>query len=130
MGIRTYVLNEIEHIKGSERFVDFILDRGNLKWTTMMLTEHRVALKQLQQEVEDVPEPERTEDELTEIAEIIGRALKQGLVVEILHFRSKRYHQIKGKVVGWDQATQSIIMDQGTAIPVRCILKVEQNEWE
>lgn len=110
--------------------MDFLLDRGNLKWVSMMLMEHRVALKQLQQQVDDVSEPERTEDELTELAEVLGRAMNQRLVVEVLHYRSKRYHQSRGKVVRWDQANQSIIMDQGAVIPVRFIVKVELDELE
>jgi hypothetical protein len=100
-----------EENKGRRQIMDYLIDRLNM-------------------DNNDVPEPERREDELTEIAEVLGRTLNQGLVVDILHYRSKRYHQIKGKVVRWDQPNQSIIMDQGTAIPVRFIVKVELEELE
>lgn len=119
----------VEKILKEGETVDFLVDRKNIKWTSMMLTEHRVALKQLQQHVWDVAEPEKTEDELTEIAEVLGRAMNQGLMVKILYYRSKRYHQTKGKVVRWNQANQSIILDQEIAIPVRFIMKVELVDW-
>jgi hypothetical protein len=71
--------------------MDFIKDRANIKWTAMMLPEHKMELIGLQIAQDDVAPPDHDFDRLTEIAELFVRAQQEDLVIHMRYWKNKRH---------------------------------------
>lgn len=87
-------------------------DRGNIKWTTMMLPEHAEALRQLreQQEYKDKP---ILDDQLMEDNAIkLQLAIHEDLTVEIKYFKNRDFYFIKGKLRSVDRSSILTINDE------------------
>jgi hypothetical protein len=67
-----------------------IKDRGDIKWTSLMLTEHREALKKLKQEENNTNKPELDEQQLEEMNYLIQNAVKEKTRVRIIYFKENR----------------------------------------
>jgi len=77
-----------------------IKDRGDIKWTSLMLTEHREALKKLKQEENNIEKPELDEQQLEEMNYFIQKAIREKTRVRIIYFKENRI-----------QKTESIIKE-------------------
>jgi len=105
----------------------FIRDRKNMKWASMMLTEHKQALKKWGESQDELEPPDKSEEELAEIAEQISRSMNTQL--HFTYYRAKRHHHVTGTVKRFDQTTQALYIeasDEIVMIPVRDILSVEE----
>ncbi|MBP1933604.1 YolD-like family protein [Ammoniphilus resinae] len=105
----------------------FIRDRKNIKWASMMLTEHKQALKEWGESQDDLEPPDKSEEDLTEIAEQIARSINSEL--HFTYYRAKRSHHVTGMVKRFDQTTQALYIESNhkmVIIPVRDILSVEE----
>jgi hypothetical protein len=75
-----------------------IKDRGDIKWTSLMLTEHREALKKLKQEENYIEKPELDEQQLEEMNYLIQKAVKEKTRVRIIYFKENRIQKIEGVI--------------------------------
>ncbi|RXT07842.1 YolD-like family protein [Ammoniphilus sp. CFH 90114] len=88
--------------------MDNLRDRGNIKWSTMMLPEHRKLLQQLELSQEEESCPELTEDRWEEIQYIIQEAMGEGVEVTLTFFADKRFKHFTGKVKKFDPLRQTL----------------------
>jgi len=75
-----------------------IKDRGDIKWTSLMLTEHREALKKLKQEESYIEKPELDEQQLEEMNYLIQKAVREKTRVRIIYFKENRIQKIEGVI--------------------------------
>ena len=73
-----------------------IRDRGNIKWTAIMLPEHVAAVKQELINLEKVKQPILDEDRLTEIEMLIHEAMEYNLQLEFKLFKKGYIESIIG----------------------------------
>ena len=73
-----------------------IRDRGNIKWTAIMLPEHVAAVKQEIVNLEKVNQPILDEDRLTEIEMLIHEAMEYNLQLEFKLFKKGYIESIIG----------------------------------
>ncbi|WP_425466284.1 YolD-like family protein [Niallia taxi] len=73
-----------------------IRDRGNIKWTAIMLPEHVAAVKQEVINLEKVKQPILDEDRLTEIEMLIHEAMEYNLLLEFKLFKKGYIDSIIG----------------------------------
>jgi len=73
-----------------------IRDRGNIKWTAIMLPEHVAAVKQEVINLEKVKQPILDEDRLTEIEMLIHEAMEYNLQLEFKLFKKGYIESIIG----------------------------------
>ena len=88
-----------------------IQDRGNIKWTAMMLPEHVGLLRDWHDENEVTKRPELDEFELTLLAEEIERAHKGKSDVKLTHWKDGRLIEDYGKVMTIDTSSKTIVLD-------------------
>ena len=91
--------------------MDNIRDRGNKKWTAMMLPEHVKELIAWEEESKLVKRPELEEFELTLIAEEVERAHKSKTTIKLTYWREGYLKQDFGKVIDIDMKSQTIVVD-------------------
>jgi len=88
-----------------------VRDRGNTKWTAMMLTEHKELLKEWGIKQEDVDPPAHDEDFLAEIADMLSRSLIDQQAVKIKYWKSKRHLDVTGTVKKIDPMLKAILIE-------------------
>ncbi|WP_026675015.1 YolD-like family protein [Alkalihalobacterium bogoriense] len=74
-------------------------DRGNIKWSAMMLPEHVHLLRQLQEEQEHEVKPELDEQSFGEMNILISEALQNNSMLEICYFNECGSQTIFGTIV-------------------------------
>ena len=90
-----------------------IKDRGNIKWTSLMLVEHKEKLKKLKEEEKNREKPELTGDELQRLDYMLREALQEKLEVVINYYRKKRFQEKKGQIVECDSINNEITLKAG-----------------
>lgn len=73
-------------------------DRGNKKWTAMMLPEHIKELRQDEADYDKVTQPLLDEYDLQSMQEEVQRALTSKLETRITSWKDGRYHYHRGIV--------------------------------
>jgi len=73
-------------------------DRGNKKWTAMMLIEHRKRLKELKESEKEREKPILDEQEKAVINSKLQQAVQKKLPVEIKYYADKRFKTVSGVV--------------------------------
>jgi hypothetical protein len=73
-------------------------DRGNKKWTAMMLIEHRKRLKELKESEKDREKPILDEQEKSAINSKLQQAVQMKLPVEIKYYEDKRFKTASGGI--------------------------------
>ena len=86
-------------------------DRGNKKWTAMMLTEHVELLRQWHDEDEFTERPELDEWELTLLAEEVERAHKGKSDVKLTHWKDGKLLDDYGTIINIDRSSKIIVLD-------------------
>jgi len=82
---------------------DNLRDRGNIKWTSLMLPEHVQMLKEVWKEDERVEKGILEEDQAAEIDFKLQMAIKDDLTVEIKHHNGFDYNYTKVKITSIDR---------------------------
>jgi len=82
---------------------DNLRDRGNIKWTSLMLPEHVEILKDMWKEDERVEKGILDEDQAVEIDFKLQMAIKDDLTVEIKHHNGFDYSYSKVKIISIDR---------------------------
>lgn len=73
-----------------------IKDRGNKKWTAMMLIEHRKRLKELKEHEDDREKPIWDDQEKAIIDSRLHQAVENGFKVKIKYYRDKKFKTTSG----------------------------------
>jgi sugar diacid utilization regulator len=85
-------------------------DRGNKKWTAMMLIEHRKKLKELKEHENDREKPILDDQEKEAINNKIIQAANKNLKVKIEYHHNKRFHIIIGYIKNINQFEKKIFI--------------------
>ena len=90
-----------------------IKDRGNIKWTSLMLVEHRKKLAKLKKGENDKMKPELAKDELKRLDYLLKKALNENLKIKITYYYKNNFQQWKGVIVKIDSISKQIILSSG-----------------
>lgn len=105
--------------------MDRIRDRGNIKWTAMMLPEHRQMLQRLEASQDERECPVLAEDKWEELQFIIRQAIEQKTEITLAFFVDKRIDLLVGTIKKYDPLSGSLHVtgESGLClIPVSTIL--------
>ncbi len=91
-------------------------DRGNMKWTAMMLPEHLEKIREWKQEQFYDKKRDLTDWELEEIEQTIQRAFKLRKLVTLTLWHNHNFHDETGLVTGMDQLKKEMLLDTDIAI--------------
>ncbi|WP_407270587.1 YolD-like family protein [Radiobacillus sp. PE A8.2] len=75
-------------------------DRGNLKWTPFMMTEHTEMLNEWYESDKDVQKPIISEDKLEDMQRTIQEAIELKKQVQVFFHSSHRIQLVEGIIVG------------------------------
>jgi hypothetical protein len=87
-------------------------DRGNKKWTAMMLIEHRKRLKELKESEKDREKPILDEQEKAAINFKLQQALQKKLPVEIIYYADKRFKTASGVIKKVNSNQKEVIISK------------------
>ncbi|MEW9668950.1 YolD-like family protein [Ammoniphilus sp. 3BR4] len=88
--------------------MDQIRDRGNIKWTAMMLPEHRQLLQQLEESQDERECPELAEDKWEELQFVIQKAIEEKTEITLTFFQDKRMENLIGRIKKYDPLSRSL----------------------
>ncbi|GAA0480664.1 YolD-like family protein [Salinibacillus aidingensis] len=103
-------------------------DRGNKKWTSLMLPEHVEELKKLWEDYEKEPMPVLDEQELEEMNQICVTACKQKQKVQVTVYQDGNRKTREGRITKLNEQHQTIQFEtvQGTEkLAVQTLLHIE-----
>ncbi|QHS22528.1 YolD-like family protein [Virgibacillus sp. MSP4-1] len=103
-------------------------DRGNKKWTSLMLPEHVEELKKLWEDYEKEPMPVLDEQELEEMNRICVTACKQKQKVRVTVYQDGNRKTREGRIIKLNGQQQTIHFEkaQGTEkLPIQRLLHIE-----
>ncbi|MFD1738752.1 YolD-like family protein [Bacillus salitolerans] len=94
-----------------------IRDRGNIKWTSMMLPEHVKLLRDWAKEDEYETKPELDEQQLEQMNAVICESMAYGTELAITYFEHTRHCTVRGVVHYVDEVRQKLrVVDQSGRI--------------
>ncbi|MDQ0219075.1 YolD-like family protein [Peribacillus cavernae] len=104
-------------------------DRGSIKWTSMMLPEHKKMLADLYEEQKHFTKPTLDEQKLEELNDIVRVALGHTLDVKVTFYRHQAFYSVKGQVAKIDELHKIVrIIDDSSAehrVPFEDIVNIE-----
>jgi YolD-like protein len=84
-----------------------IRDRGNIKWTSMMLPEHVKELrKYINEDYYNIPEPTLDEQQLEEINSLILEAMELNFPLSFTIYKDKKLNEVHGHIHYIDHVKQ------------------------
>ncbi|MEC5424295.1 YolD-like family protein [Virgibacillus sp. C22-A2] len=86
-------------------------DRGNIKWTAMMMPEHINLLNQMWEEKEYKEKPLLDEQHMYEINMKLHLAISNNLNVFIEYYKDHDFHEINGKLKMIDSTQKYLQLD-------------------
>lgn len=101
-------------------------DRGNKKWTAMMLIEHRKRLKDLKESEKDRKKPILDDQEKAAINSKLQQALQNDLEVKIKYYDNKRFQTIAG-IIEKVNTNQKCIVISNKKIPIENLIELKLN---
>lgn len=112
-----------------------IRDRGNIKWTAMMLPEHRERLRELVVTEQNQDKPELTEEKWEEMNRWVIQAMDQHQEIILKCYQNLRIIEITGKVMKYHALNRLLVVaenDEIRFIPLDCVIDVIPviNGWE
>lgn len=99
-------------------------DRGNKKWTAMMLIDHRDRLKKLKENEDDREKPILDNQEKAAMDSKLQQALQNDLKLKIKYYENKRFKKVAGRIEKVD-INQKFIFVDNKKIPIKNLLEVE-----
>jgi len=99
-------------------------DRGNKKWTSLFLVEHKKRLRELKLHEDDREKPILDEQEKEVINYRLQQALQNNLEVKIKYYDNKRFKKIAGRIEKVD-INQKFIFVDNKKISNKNLLEVE-----
>lgn len=101
-----------------------IKDRGNIKWTSLMLPEHVKLLKELWEEEDKVPRPIIDEHMGEIIEKKILNSYQMNQIICVKYFCNGKINYIKDCVVKIDQTRKEIQFKNGRTLSNKDIVSV------
>ncbi|GGN62938.1 MULTISPECIES: YolD-like family protein [Oceanobacillus] len=98
-------------------------DRGNIKWTSIMLPEHANLLKEMWARDEWNEKPILDEQLVMEINLKLQLALHNELTVEVEYFKNHDYHKVRDKLLAVDPLNNYLRLE-GMELPLDAIVGV------
>ncbi|MCC3144695.1 YolD-like family protein [Halanaerobium sp. Z-7514] len=89
-----------------------IKDRGNKKWTSLMLVEHRKRLQELKENEGQLEKPELDEQLKAAINYKLIKAFEEKLKLEIIHFKINRFKKNRGYLAAINTKDKYILLSQ------------------
>ena len=104
------ILQNLNYKQGEVKM--FIKDRGNKKWTSLMLIEHKRKLKQLKEGENHKEKPDLDKQQLQEMNYLFNKAIHNDLTVKIVYFdnHNQQYHTLYGKIKSYLEHKQKLIV--------------------
>ncbi|AIF42145.1 YolD-like family protein [Virgibacillus sp. SK37] len=101
-------------------------DRGNIKWTSIMMPEHINLLKQIWEEKDHKKKPVLDEQQVNEINMKLQLAIHNDLNIIIEYYKDHDYHKINGKLKNVDSMRKFLQLNDSnfTSIPLGDILEL------
>jgi hypothetical protein len=93
--------------------ITIIRDRGNIKWTAMMLPEHVAMLRELKASQNNKQKPIIDEQQFEEMNEVIRLAIEGKETVLITYFKEYDHKSIVGEVRNLDEVFRCIRIFNG-----------------
>ncbi|MFJ7665617.1 YolD-like family protein [Lysinibacillus sp. NPDC097195] len=93
-----------------------INDRGNMKWTSLMLPEHLVQLKEWKRKQFYDKKRELTEWELDEIEQTIQQAFKMQKLIKLTLWKNQKIFDEIGMITGTDIYKKELLLDTDLSI--------------
>ncbi|MGM0803517.1 MAG: YolD-like family protein [Bacillota bacterium] len=91
-----------------------IRDRGNIKWTAMMLPEHVKLLRELEDTHYLIEKPILDEDKISEINQTLYVAMEFNKPLEFTYFNYGKLNKVNGQVHCISELTKELrIVDRG-----------------
>lgn len=88
-------------------------DRGSIKWTALMLPEHKKMLADLYEEQKHVTKPKLDEQKLEELNNMVRVALGHTLNVKVTFYRHRGFHSVSGQIAKINELAKMIwLMDE------------------
>jgi len=85
-------------------------ERGNIKWTSLMLVEHRKKLEELKENENNKKRPE-LDEQIYEIFDYrIKKALQRNLKVKITYFKDDDYQEVKTYLKNYDSYQKKLLL--------------------
>lgn len=108
-----YTYKRSDFNQGSDIMIN---DRGNIKWTSMMLPEHLVEIKKWKKEQYYDTKRILAEWEIDEIEQVVQRAFKMKELVKLTLWSDNKLHDVLGLVTGVDAFKKELLLETETAI--------------
>jgi YolD-like protein len=110
-----------------------IRDRGNIKWTSMMLPEHVIELRKfINEDYYNIPEPTLDEQQLVEINTIILESMESNIPLYFKVYKNKRLIEIVGNVHYFDHIKQELrVIDVDSNLHIfatSCLKNVQKHD--
>ncbi|NLM96999.1 MAG: YolD-like family protein [Halanaerobiaceae bacterium] len=74
-------------------------DRGNIKWTSLMLTEHREKLEELYEHEKYLKKPLLDEQQLERLDYLIKEAGREQHSIKLLYYHNRQIQEVEGRIV-------------------------------
>jgi hypothetical protein len=98
---------------------EIIRDRGNIKWTAMMLPEHVAMLRELKMNEDNKSKPLIDEQQLEEMNDLIRFAIETNNSVLVTYYQEYDYKVVVGVIERYDPARGCIRIDNdGTFLTI------------
>ncbi|MFW6034881.1 MAG: YolD-like family protein [Halothermotrichaceae bacterium] len=85
-----------------------IRDRGNIKWSSLMLTEHRDKLKEIMKNDSDIEKPVLDKQQLEMMNNILRKAVAEDKSVSVFYYDSKSICKYQGKIMEIDKINKEL----------------------
>ncbi|MFW6281901.1 MAG: YolD-like family protein [bacterium] len=100
-------------------------DRGNKKWNSLFLAEHKKRLRELKLHEDDREKKPILDDQEKEVINYrLQQALQNDLELEIKYYENKRFKKVAGRIEKVD-INQKLIHVKNTKIPIKNLLEVK-----
>ncbi|MFO7815524.1 MAG: YolD-like family protein [Halanaerobiales bacterium] len=87
-----------------------IKDRGNIKWTSLMLVEHRKKLEELKESENNRERPDLDEQFYEVLNYRIEEAIEKNIEVKITYYKRKEYREITTHINKYDPQLKKLII--------------------
>lgn len=101
-----------------------IRDRGNIKWTAMMLPEHVKLLREWQEQDKYVKKPELDEWALQELSEQLQLAYNQKREIELKVWEEQQIYKTTGVIARLNPAKATLYLEDGRTILFQSIFGI------
>jgi YolD-like protein len=104
-----------------------IRDRGNFKWTSLMLPEHVKELRSyIHEEYYDMPEPGLDEQQMVEMNEVMLEVMEYNVPLVLIVYRNKRLSSFSGHIHYMDTHNMQLrILDQSNKVRIATFSEVK-----